>query len=330
MIDNSTSKDPLINIQSLNMDFWDEERWVNIVNRVSFEIYPGETLGLVGESGCGKTTTAGAMMSYKRSGTRIRSGRISFQGNNILELNDYELKKMRGVEISMVPQNPGMALTPTMRVGNQASEILKVHSKYIKGEKERLISLFHHVGLPQPLEIYRRYPHQLSGGQQQRIVIAMALSCNPKLVLLDEPTTALDVTTQAQILNLLIKLRAEHDMSMLYVTHNLGVIAQIADRIAVMYAGELIEIAPTKVIFENPYHPYTKGLIDAVPKIEAIERGESKLRGILKRNEIAKGCRFAPRCNYAATKCYEEYQNLIKVAPDHEVACQFWQDIIMD
>ncbi len=327
MTDKKKLIEPLLSVQSLNMDFWDERTWVNVVNQVFFEIYPGETVGLVGESGCGKTTTSGAILSYLRNGTRITSGSIIFKGRDIFKATDKELLKIRGADIAMVPQNPRMALTPTIRVGEQACEILKVHAKHVGEEKKKVLTLLEHVGLPEPENVYIRYPHQLSGGQQQRVVIAMALCCHPKLLLLDEPTTALDVTTQAQIVNLLIKLQAEHNMSMLYVTHDLGVIAQIADRIAVMYAGELVEVAPTKVIFGNAHHPYTRGLIDAVPKIEATDRCGSKLKGILKRDEFNDGCRFAPRCNNASKKCFEKSPFLAEIAGDHQVACHACRNI---
>jgi peptide/nickel transport system ATP-binding protein len=215
-----------------------------------------------------------------------------------------------------------MALTPTMQVGSQLREVLTIHRKYQDRLDKRILELFEDVRLPNPKEIKERYPHQLSGGQQQRIAIAMALSCDPELLLLDEPTTDLDVTTQAQILHLLVQLRSEHGMAMLYVTHNLGVLAQISDRAAIMYAGKLVEIASTDEIFKNPCHPYTRGLIASVPRIDTPTRTEQKLRGFLRRSELPPGCRFAPRCDESQSICFEEPVSLIEVLPGHYVACR--------
>jgi peptide/nickel transport system ATP-binding protein len=329
MTSTAAPHEPLIQAQSLVMDFWDEVDWVNIVNRASFSIQPGETLGLAGESGCGKTTVAGALMAYTRYGTRIREGQVLYGGHDLLTMSDRELCRIRGVEISMVPQNPGMALTPTMRVGDQVCEVLRVHGRSPGREKQRMLELFEHVQLPNPEEIFRRYPHQLSGGQQQRIVIALALSCKPQLVLLDEPTTDLDVTTQAQILELLKQLQAEHGMAMLYVTHNLGVLAQVTGNVAVMYAGELVELAPTREIYGVPLHPYTQGLIAAVPQIEASERSRVRLQGILRREVLPAGCRFAPRCQYAVPLCFQQPQILVEITPGHQVACHRWQEVAL-
>ena len=322
MIASNLNGIPLADVRLLTSDFWDEVEWVNIVEQVSFSIFPGETVGLAGESGCGKTTTASALMAYMRWGTRIRSGEVIFHDKDILKLTEKQLCGLRGNEIAMVPQNPSMALTPTMQVGSQLREVLTIHHKYQDRIDKRIIELLEDVRLPNPKEIEERYPHQLSGGQLQRIAIAMALSCNPELLLLDEPTTDLDVTTQAQILNLLVQLRREHGMAMLYVTHNLGVLAQITDRAAIMYAGKLVEIASTEEIFTNPCHPYTRGLIASVPRIDVPTRSEQKLRGFLRRSELPPGCRFAPRCDESQSICFEEPVDLMEVLPGHFVACR--------
>ena len=321
MISMTKTQEPIIDVKSLTIDFRDELRWVNIVENVTLLIYPGETLGLAGESGCGKSTTAGAMMAYLRLGSRIRTGEIVFKGQDILKLTEHQLCQIRGNAISMVPQNPSMSLTPTIRVGDQLKEVLSVHHNTNGNLEERIIELFEYVELPNPKEIARRYPHQLSGGQLQRIVIAMALSCNPDLLILDEPTTDLDVTTQAQILNLLINLQAKYGMAMLYVTHNLGVLAQISDRAAIMYAGKLVEVAPTIEIFERPYHPYTRGLIESVPRIDKPSRSQKRLTGFLKREILPPGCRFAPRCEESTPRCFDEPVELVEVASGHWVAC---------
>lgn len=327
----TSSNGPLLSVRSLSIDFWDEEAWVNIVNRVSFSIQPGETLGLAGESGCGKTTTACAVMAYTRPRSRIREGEVVFQERDLLKLQDRDLRRIRGADIAMVAQNPATALSPAIRVGAQVREVLDVHQRYQGGGRaeRRILELFEDVRLPEPAEIARRYPHQLSGGQQQRVAIAMALACDPTLLLLDEPTSDLDVTTQAQLLNLLMQLQAEHGMAVMYVTHNLGVLAQISDRLAVMYAGELVEVAPTKEVYENPYHPYTMGLIAAVPRISAPMSLKTRLRGFLQRDQLPVGCRFAPRCDYASPECFEEPQVLVEASPNHWVACRGWQEVIV-
>ncbi|MBI3243143.1 MAG: ABC transporter ATP-binding protein [Chloroflexi bacterium] len=321
----TSSTDAAIHVQSLTVDFYDQHGWANVVNRVSFSIRPGETLGLAGESGCGKSTTAYSLFGYRRPGSRIREGNIQFEGRNLLGLNTRELQSIRGVKICLVPQNPASSLTPSLRVGHQIVETLEAHHVCAGREaEERTIELFARIGLPQPQAIAKRYPHQLSGGQQQRVVIAMALACNPKLLVLDEPTTALDVTTQALILKLLIRLKTEYGMSMLYVTHNLGVLAQICDRVAVMYAGELVEVASTAELFHNPRHPYTRGLIAAVPRVSAPNENQRRLRGLLRREELPPGCRFAPRCHYAQSECFAHPQLLEDVRDDHQAACWLW------
>lgn len=325
----TTSAGAIIQVENLTVDFLDRRTWVNVVNRVSFSLGPGETLGLAGESGCGKSTTAFALFGYRRPGSHIRAGVIRFEGRNLLELGERELRPIRGAKVCLVPQNPASSLTPSMRVGHQVVETLETHRvcSSRREAEERTIELFSQVGLPQPQTIAQRYPHQLSGGQQQRAVIAIALACRPKLLVLDEPTTALDVTTQARILRLLARLKSEYGLSILYVTHNLGVLAQICDRLAVMYAGELVEVAPTVELFQHPRHPYTRGLIAAVPRVSAPSEGKVKLRGLLRREELPPGCRFAPRCDYARPECFTRRQSLTTVGQDHQAACWLWQHI---
>ena len=238
---------------------------------------------------------------------------------------------MRGRRISLVPQNPTTALSPGIRIGDQLVEAMAVHDVGgSRGERERRAhELIGHVRLPDPARTARKYPHQLSGGQQQRVVIAMALACDPELIVLDEPTTGLDVTTQAQILDLLRRLRAELQMAMVYVTHNLGVVAAVCDRVGVMYAGELVEDAPVHELFSRPRHPYTRGLISAVPSIAPAppRAARSSLRGLLKRSELPTGCRFAPRCDFAEDACFAERQELRPVADAHLVACRRVEDV---
>jgi peptide/nickel transport system ATP-binding protein len=324
------AQDPLVAVAGLTIDFWSNDRWNNVVNDATFSIARGEALGLVGESGCGKTTTALALLGFQRPGSRIRSGSIAFGGRDLAHLSRRELQKVRGRRVSLVPQNPTTALSPGLRIGDQLAETMAVHdlgsSRADRARRAR--ELIAHVRLPNPERTARKYPHQLSGGQQQRVVIAMALACDPELIVLDEPTTGLDVTTQAQILDLLRRLRAELGMAMLYVTHNLGVVAAVCDRVGVMYAGELVEDAPVRELFSHPRHPYTRGLIDAVPSVAAPHRSRDfVLRGLLKRKELPKGCRFAPRCDFAEEACFEQRQLLRPIAEAHEVACRRVEEV---
>jgi peptide/nickel transport system ATP-binding protein len=284
----------------------------------------GETFGLVGESGCGKSTTANAMLGYRPPGCRYEEGTVLFEGQDLLNLPTAAWRRIVGRKISLVPQNPTTALSPGMRVGRQVVEGLMVN-RYCPSTREardRTLEQFRLVSLPAPEELFNKYPHQLSGGQQQRVLIAIALVCEPQLVLLDEPTTGLDVTTQAQILDLLVDLRARLGMSAVYVTHNLGVVAQICDRIGVMYAGRLVEVAPRHTIFQRPRHPYTQGLIASVPRISTPSRRQALLlEGLLRRDELPPGCPFAPRCEFAVETCFQETQTLAEMGNDHLVAC---------
>jgi peptide/nickel transport system ATP-binding protein len=318
------SPPPVLEVDELTIDAWEGTGWLNVVDRVSLRIGPGESLGLVGESGCGKTTVAYAALGYLRPGSVVRGGSVRFDGQDLLRLPERTLRTIRGRRVSLVPQNPGGALTPSIRVGTQVVEVLEAHGACSGREaEERAVELLAQVGLPEPEVMARRYPHELSGGQQQRVAIAMALACRPKLLVLDEPTTALDVTTQARILRLLVRLRAEHDMAMLYVTHNFGVVTQICDRVAVMYAGHLVEVASTEELFLAPLHPYTRGLLAAVPRIDTSPAGQG-LRGLLRREDLPPGCRFAPRCPHAVQECFRDRQSLAPASEDHVVACWLW------
>jgi len=320
----------LLKALDVSVDYWNQDQWVTVVNQISLAVGIGESLGLVGESGCGKTTVLYTLLGYRRPNSRIRDGSVIFQDQDLLKLSSKELASIRGKLISIVPQNPMTALSPGMRIGKQITETLESHhwSSEKTDPRQRTIDLFTKVGLPDPEHILEKYPHQISGGQQQRVMIAMAIACDPALVLLDEPTTGLDVTTQAQILDLLTELRSSLGMAMIYVTHNLGVVAQICDRIGVMYAGHLVEVATRHTIFQYPRHPYTQGLIAAVPRISTLNyRQTILLKGLLQRSELPPGCPFAPRCEFAQPRCQEEYQALELIDPGHEVACWRWQDV---
>ena len=320
----------LVDVRDLSVAYRHDDGWLRVVDGVSFAIGRGEAFGLVGESGCGKSTVAYHLLGYQRPASRVESGQVMFAGTDVLSLGRPALDRLRGNRIGLVPQNPTTALSPGMRVGAQLTEVLAQHGIVTSGVAiaARARELFALVGLPAAEQFGRRFPHQLSGGQQQRVIIAMALACEPDLVVLDEPTTGLDVTTQEQIIALLKDLRARLGMSMLYVTHDLGVLAEIADRVGVMYAGRMVEIAPTATLFRQPCHPYTRGLIASIPQLEAGGRPRGKpLRGLLRRDELPAGCPFQPRCEFAESSCAVNRQRLTEVASAHQVACQRWQTI---
>ena len=320
---------PVIAVERLSVSYRQGGGFLRVVDDVNFTVAPGEVFGLVGESGCGKSTIALQLLGYRPPAMRTDGGAISFDGRDLLALDRPALDQIRGARISFVPQNPTTALNPGMRVGAQIDEILRAHGSGDPDRRvERTLALFDLVGLPARIDFLRRYPHQLSGGQQQRVCIAMALACDPAFVVLDEPTTGLDVTTQEQIVALLVDLRARLSMSMLYVTHDLGLLSQIADRVGVMYAGRMVEIAPTIELFSDPKHPYTRGLIGSIPRIEDRSGLPARpLRGLLQRHELPKGCPFAPRCDWALPRCFEERQDLQAAGPGREVACWRWPEI---
>ncbi len=321
---------PLLQVVDLEVSYRQQAGWQKVLRRVNFTIGKGEAFGLVGESGCGKSTVALQLLGYRHPASRIDGGQVMFMGRDLLKLDRPGLDRLRGDRISFVPQNPTTALNPGIRVGEQVAEILLAHGRAAdSGQAQaRTRELFSLVGLPEPDRLPRRFPHQLSGGQQQRVCIAMALACEPDLVVLDEPTTGLDVTTQEQIIELLIDLRRRIGLSMLYVTHDLGVLAEIADRVGVMYAGHMVEIAPTADLFGQPRHPYTRGLIASIPRLDQPEEMPSRpLRGLLRRDELPAGCPFQPRCDFAEPSCALSHQVLEGVAPGHEVACQRWRGL---
>ncbi|MEX2650588.1 MAG: ABC transporter ATP-binding protein [Alphaproteobacteria bacterium] len=317
---------PLVTVADLAITYGRGEHALAAVQGVSFAIAKGEAFGLVGESGCGKSTLAYQLLGYRHP-SATATGRVLFQGTDLLGLDRAALETFRGDRVSLVPQNPTTALNPAIRVGDQLIEILAVHGRVASRAAgvARAAELFARVGLPAPERIGRRYPHELSGGQQQRVCIAMALACEPDLVVLDEPTTGLDVTTQEQIIDLLLELRGRLGMSMLYVTHDLGVLAQIADRVGVMYAGYMVEIAPTDDLFSRPRHPYTRGLIAAIPRLDGQLRPAHQLRGYLRRDELPAGCAFAPRCAAAEPSCSTTRQVLEPIGHGRAIACQRWR-----
>jgi peptide/nickel transport system ATP-binding protein len=320
---------PVMEVAGLSVSYRHGGGWRRVVDDVSFAVERGEVFGLVGESGCGKSTVALQLLGVRTTAMRADAGSVTFGGQNLLDLSRRELDRVRGARVSFVPQNPTTALNPGIRVGAQIDEILLVHGRGdASARQRRTLELFDLVGLPARVDFLRRYPHQLSGGQQQRVCIAMALACDPQFVVLDEPTTGLDVTTQEQIVALLVELRARLSMSMLYVTHDLGLLSQIADRVGVMYAGRMVEVAPTAVLFADPKHPYTRGLIGSIPWIEGRSGVAAKpLRGFLQREALPPGCPFAPRCDYAEPACRAEVQVLEPCGERRDVACRRWSEI---
>jgi peptide/nickel transport system ATP-binding protein len=319
----------LIEVRNLSIDFWYRRHWMTVVDDVSFAVGRGEAVGLVGESGSGKTTAVYTLLGHHHPSSRIRAGSVIFRERDLLRAKPRDLQRIRGRSIGFVPQDPASALTANMRVRAQILETLRQHSD-LRGSAAhtRAAELLDLVSLP--ADALRRYPHQLSGGQQQRVVIAIAIACNPDLLVLDEPTTGLDVTTQAQILDLLADLRRRFSLSIVYVSHDLNVIATVCDQVGVMYAGSLVEYAPRADIFARPRHPYTRSLIAAIPRIrESGGLSHPPLEGVLRRELLPPGCKFEPRCAYAEDKCTVQAQKLVSVAERHLVACRRREDPIL-
>ena len=323
---------PLVQIDKLAVTFYTPRGTFRAVREASLEIHRGEVLGLVGESGCGKSTAAFAIMGYL-PGTASIDGSIRFEGKDITHMSKSELRSLRGNRIAMVYQDPATSLNPTMRVGPQVQEVLREHlGMDSRRARERTVELFESVGLADPASIGSRYPHQLSGGMQQRVVIAMALACEPDLLIMDEPTTGLDVTTEATILDLVVDLKRRVNAGILYVSHNLAVIARVADRVAVMYAGQIVEQAPVSEVFKNPKHPYTVGLLRCVPK-PVTESGTvtklSRIPGsVFPSSELTpESCLFASRCPIAQESCHMDAPHIDDVAEGHNVLCFFWKDV---
>ncbi len=335
MYDARNGDAPLIQLEDLAVTFHTPRGSFRAVRSASLEIARGEVLGLVGESGCGKSTVAFAMMNYL-PGTAQVDGSVRFEGMDITNFSAAELRELRGNRIAMVYQDPLTSLNPSMRVGPQIEEVLKHHLD-LDGDAAlgRAVELFSSVGLADPERIGARYPHELSGGQQQRVVIAMALACDPHLLIMDEPTTGLDVTTEATILDLIVELKDRVNAGILFVSHNLGVIARVADRVAVMYAGEIVEEAPVRELFKNPRHPYTVGLLSCVPQPPGDDGVERQLRSIPgsvfdAQNEQAESCLFAPRCPMATDICVQESPPFTHVTDGHMAKCYHQADVTED
>ena len=306
------------------MHFETPEGVVRAVDGVSFAVHAGRVFGLVGESGCGKSVTALSIMGILPTPPgRIVSGHVRFKGVDLLGLPEPQLRRIRGREIAMIFQEPMTSLNPVFTIGNQIMEAMRVHLPLSKAEaRERAVALLEQVGIPDPEQRMDEYPHQLSGGMRQRVMIAMAISCNPSLLIADEPTTALDVTIQAQILDLLEQIRRDTGAAMILITHDLGIIAEVADEVAIMYAGEIVEWTDTLTLFREPRHPYTRGLLDSLPRMDARGGRLKAIPGTVPQiTRPPKACRFAPRCAYAVALCLEAPPPLEEVAPGHTVRC---------
>ena len=316
----------LLEIKNLKMDFGSGADALRAVDGVSLSIGAGETVCLVGESGCGKTVTALSIAQLVPAPpASYVDGEILLNGRDVLKMSNGELRNIRGGVVSYVFQDPGASLNPVFRVGNQIKESLKLH-KPEKATNAEVIRLLKLVGIPAPESRIKNYPFEMSGGMQQRVMIAMALASEPKLLVADEPTTALDVTIQAQILELLHNLKQRLGMAILLITHNLGIVGDMADRVAVMYAGQVVELAPAKELLRRPLHPYTKALMNAVPKLAGGATRLSAIPGNVPRiGNFPPGCRFAPRCPIAKPECSEKIPELVEVETGRWVRCPFWK-----
>ncbi len=314
----------LLEINNLKTYFNTDTGIAKAVDGVSYSIDKNETLGLVGESGCGKSVTALSIMQLipKPPGF-YAGGSILFEAQNLLELSEESMQKIRGNHISMIFQEPMTSLNPVYTCGSQISEAIELHQNLSKKDaKDRAIEMLKLVGIPSPEQRYNDYPHLLSGGMRQRIMIAMALSCNPAFLIADEPTTALDVTVQAQILSLIKRLQDELGMGVIFITHDLGVIAEISDRVAVMYASKIVEFGSVKQIFDNPLHPYTQGLLKSIPRMgEKIERLNVISGNVPASTDFPKGCNFCTRCPYADDECWQNEPSLEPFEEEHFAAC---------
>jgi len=315
----------IIEVKGLRTSFFTDEGEIPAVDHIDFYIKEGEILGVVGESGCGKSVTSLSIMGLVPNPPgKVVGGEINFNGDNITHYSEKKMRQIRGNEIAMIFQEPMTSLNPLFTIGNQMIEGIKIHMKWDKKKsRSKAIEILKRVGLPRAEELMEEYPHQLSGGMRQRVMIAMAMACNPKLLIADEPTTALDVTIQSQILKLMKELNVEMNTAIMLITHDLGVVAQICERVVVMYAGKIVEEGEVSSIFKNPKHPYTKGLLKSVPDIRnKNERLYSIPGNVPKPGSIKHGCRFAERCEFAFERCSSENPELYNVDDrSHRVRC---------
>lgn len=317
-------QEKLLEVSNLSTSFHTDDGVVCAVSDLTFHVNKGESVCIVGESGCGKSVTSMSVMRLLKTPPAEIQGTIRFEGKNLLALSKDEICRIRGNEIAMIFQEPMTALNPLFTCGYQISEVLRMHQGMSKQEaRQQSIALMRMVGIPIPEKRVNQFPHQLSGGMRQRVMIAMALACKPKLLIADEPTTALDVTIQAQIMKLIRDLKQEMNMALILITHDMGVVAEMAERVIVMYAGNAVEEADVHTIFKAPLHPYTQGLLESIPRLE--DEGKEDLKVIEGTvpglNDMPKGCRFGPRCAYCTQRCIEELPPLVDVGGGHKVRC---------
>jgi peptide/nickel transport system ATP-binding protein len=327
--------EPLLSVDGLKVEFWTDRGTIHAVNGVSFEISAGQTLGIVGESGCGKSVTSLALLGILPRAGRVVGGEATFEGRNLFELSDREMRRIRGKEIAMIFQDPMSSLNPVLTIGRQMREVIQEHFDLDRGAaNSRATDLLDQVGIPSARARLKDYPHQFSGGMRQRVMIAMALACEPKLLIADEPTTALDVTIQAQILDLLRTLVRDKGTALIMITHDLGVVAGMCERVNVMYAGTFVETGGADPIFARPRHPYTLGLLQSVPRLDvgrlqALHPIAGQPRNML---SVPSSCPFAPRCTYRTERCTSELPVLEAMENHHDAACfnppdaTTWQD----
>lgn len=321
----------ILEVEKLQTAFRTDKGEVVSVEEVTFQLQPGETIGIVGESGCGKSVTSLSIMRLLGKHGYIKKGSINLNGKDLTKLTEAEMRKVRGNEISMIFQEPMTSLNPVFTIGNQMVELIRLHMGLnAKKAKSYAVEMLKKVGIPRAEVIIDEYPHALSGGMRQRVMIAMALSCKPKLLIADEPTTALDVTIQAQILELMKSLKSESETAIMMITHDLGVIAEMADKVIVMYAGQVVEEADVFTLFDEPKHPYTKGLIDSIPHLEydSQEKLYSIPGSVPTLQQMPKGCRFHTRCPYVTEKCISEKPPHISIdnKPNHKVRCWLYEE----
>lgn len=318
----------LLTISDLHTGFSIKDKYYNAVDGVSLTLRKNEILAIVGESGCGKSTLATSIIGLHNSNKTRVIGEIKFKDLNLAALSDEKMNKVRGNDIGMIFQDPLSALNPLMRIGDQIEESLIYHTDLTQEQrKARVLELLAQVGIPNPTRTARQFPHQLSGGMRQRVIIAIAIACKPSIIIADEPTTALDVTIQAQILDLLIELQKETGAGIILITHDLGVVAEVAHRVAVMYAGQVIEEAPVNELFNNPKHPYTRSLLNSIPQAHSTDERLQVIQGLVPSliNLPREGCRFAPRIPWIPAEAHEADPKLHEIAPGHFVRCTCWQ-----
>ncbi|CAM3283709.1 ABC transporter ATP-binding protein [Sporolactobacillus spathodeae] len=319
--------DSILEVSNLRTSFFTDDGEVPAVDGISFSIKEGEILGVVGESGCGKSVTSLSIMGLlPHPQGKIVGGQIMYEGKDISHLKEAEMRKLRGNDLAMIFQEPMTSLNPVFTIGEQLTEAIRLHNHMSKQEQNnRAVELLKLVGLPRATELLKEYPHELSGGMRQRVMIAIAMSCNPKVLIADEPTTALDVTIQAQILDLMLKLNQETHTAIMLITHDLGVVAQVCKRVVVMYGGKIVEEGDVKDIFNHPKHPYTEGLIKSIPDLYSKKDKLYSIKGsVPKPGSIKKGCLFAPRCDYVMDKCKEQVPELL--GSGHKSRCFLHQD----